>query len=299
MKTKLYLLAFCIVFLFADSLAQITLILRPGAETGKDAIIASCVPCGYNNMNGGSFAEFFACAWTNGGHESNGRSLIEFDLTAIPANSTIIKAILSLYYNPESSNGSHSSLSGSNASLLKRITEPWLENVVTWDNQPATTDTNEVTLPASITFYQNYPSIDVTDLVTDMIKFPTRGFGFMFKVAYEEYYRRMIFASSDHPDTTLHPKLEITYKSGLVFQEPGANESIRLFPNPNEGRFTISSPGNFIYSVDVYDGYGARVYHEKVKSENEEINLFNLPKGIYFVRMVLEKGIVTKKVSIY
>ena len=187
--------------------------LQPGTSNGKDAEIFSCVQCGYNNQNFGASKELSAIAWTNGGAVSNARGLIEFDLSAIPAKSLINNAKLSLYYNPTSTNGNDTALIGTNACLLKRITENWTRETVTWDNQPQTTEINKVILPQSTTSNQNYLDINVTALVADMINNPTQSFGFMLKLETEEFYRRLIFASSDNPDLTLHPKLEITYTS--------------------------------------------------------------------------------------
>ena len=56
-----------------------------------------------------------------------------------PSNLNITAAYLYLY-SYDSNNGIHSTLSFSNEAVLRRVIEPWEEDVVTWNNQPAVTD---------------------------------------------------------------------------------------------------------------------------------------------------------------
>jgi len=230
MKNKLFILYVLVFFSLIGAYAQTTIVLKPGADQGKDAMIFSCAPCGYNTLNFGTTSEISAMAWTNSGSESNSRGLIEFDLNIIPANSVITNAKLSLYFNSSSSNSSHSKTSGSNASLLQRITQTWDEKTVTWENQPTTTVLNQVVLSQSTTSNQNYTDIDVTDLVIDMKNNPDQSFGFLLKLETESYYRSLIFASSDNTDPTLHPKLEITYTQATNLP------TITLQPDADQGK---------------------------------------------------------------
>ncbi len=99
--------------------------------------------------------------------------------------------------------------SGSNDAVLQRIISPWTEDVA-WSNQPTTTSSNEVTLAQDTISNQDY-ILDVTSLLQDIIADPNNSFGFLLKLNTETPYRLLAFASSDHPNTSLHPKLEITY----------------------------------------------------------------------------------------
>ncbi|GEO07384.1 hypothetical protein AAE02nite_50480 [Adhaeribacter aerolatus] len=194
-------------------MAQVTVLLKPNGINGKDAVIDSRIP----NTNNGNSDDFIANAWTNGGENLINRSLIQFDLAAIPVGSNILSAKLSLYGNPTSSNRQlSSSLTGSNRSLLQRITSAWVENSVTWNNQPATTTVNQVVLHASTSNVQNYINVDVTRLIQDMINQPQNNFGFMLRLETEELYRCLLFASSDNMNSALHPKLEIVYNSSFT-----------------------------------------------------------------------------------
>jgi PKD repeat protein len=94
---------------------------------------------------------------------------------------------------------------------LQRITSPWDEQTTTWNTQPAYSETDQVLLPSSNSSYQDYLNIDVTNLVIEMHNQPDQNYGFMFNMITTEPYASMIFASSDHPNLRLRPRLEITY----------------------------------------------------------------------------------------
>ncbi len=83
--------------------------------------------------------------------------------------------------------------------------------MVTWNNQPITTTENEVFLSESSSSFQDYLNIDVTNLIEDMIADPTNSHGFLLKLLDEQHYRKMVFASSGHSNSNLHPKLEVCY----------------------------------------------------------------------------------------
>lgn len=189
--------------------SRTTIRFKPDAVSGKDAYIRDLTP----DRNDGDHSDINAMAWTNSSTAVVVRSVLHFDLSAIPAGTTIKEAYLSLYNNPASlnNNGKHSSMNGPNTGLLQRITTPWEEGTVTWNNQPSTTSVNQVTLPESSNDNLDYKEIDVTGLVRDMIENPAQSFGFMIRLQTESHYRCLIFASSDHEDTSLHPELVITY----------------------------------------------------------------------------------------
>lgn len=220
--------------------AQTTLIIRPDAQTGKDVYLRSLSP----NSNYGNHPEFISQKWTNSGDPVTIRTVSEFDLSSIPQFALIDKANLSLYsFYSNAQNGTHSNQTGSNESVLKRITSGWDELVVTWATQPTTTTINQVTLEQSPDAIKHYPEIDVTNLIQDMVDDPTNSHGFLFKLKTEEGLRRMLFGSSDNSDTSLHPKLVITYfplPDSCIVLKPdaiqGKDAVLRsLSPNSNYG----------------------------------------------------------------
>ena len=198
-----FVLVIALCFNFS-SIAQTSLVLQPGSE-GKDAKVNSV-----GNGTGGNAKEFEGDAWTWSGSPGATRSMIEFDLSKVPCGATIISAKLSLYGFPGSR--THSELSGSNESVLQRITSPWNESTVNWAGQPSVTTVNEVTLASTSVPAKNYLDIDVTTLIKEMLIPANGNHGFMIRLKNENYYRRMCFASSDYADANLHPKLVICYE---------------------------------------------------------------------------------------
>ena len=176
--------------------AQTTIVLQPGPIEGKDAFLHGLASESDNNF--GSNAQLPADAWTFGGDAGIIRSIMEFDLSSIPAGAVINGAYLSLYsWDSSGGLGQHSTQSGSNDSWVQRITSSWDELTVTWNTPPSVDVINQVALPASTSSTQDYLDIDVSTLVQDMVDNPSTSFGFMLRLQDETYYRRMNFASSD------------------------------------------------------------------------------------------------------
>lgn len=186
---------------------ETTMTLRPDAAEGKDVHISSV----YSDRNEVGRSYFHAIAWTLNGSANITRGLLEFDLTAIPEDATILNAEISLFHMTDSATVSQGHY-GDNESILQRITSSWDDHTVTWNTQPTVTTQNQVALPASTDPYQDYLDIDVTTLVQDMVNNPTESFGFLFRLKTEQQYRSMYFVTSDFPDATKHPKLIVTYK---------------------------------------------------------------------------------------
>ncbi len=181
--------------------------LQPDGTIGLDAFLADFVPDG----NYGTFSEFDAMAWTNGGTPVIVRSIMKFDYSSIPIDAMIDSVKLSLYSFQSPTNGSHSTLSGSNLCVLQKVISNWNEDLVTWNNQPLTTTENQIVLFQSEAVIQHYLDLNVTTLLKGMIENRDTNYGFMIKLDTEEHYRSMVFASSDNEDSSLHPRLVIYY----------------------------------------------------------------------------------------
>lgn len=183
-------------------------ILQPGL-TGQDAFLDSRIPDSPN----GDTPEFSSCSWTVQGTPVVNRSLVRFNLSFIPAGTRVRTALLTLHNNPTASigflNGEHSSSStNTNASLIRKILQPWSEATVTWNSQPPTTAVGQIYLAPSSTPHQDY-TIVITDMVQEMVDAPHTNFGFMLQLQTELQYACLVFASSDHANPLLHPSLEI------------------------------------------------------------------------------------------
>lgn len=223
----------CLLFVFNFALmAQNSVILRPGLADGKAGEV-------YSNEPNSVFANDLlrASEWTYQGDPGTHRGFLQFDLSSVPAGSTIDSAFLSLYAPNPPNTQDHS---GDNTSYLRRITSGWDQATITWNNQPLATNIHQVTLPASTEEYQDYPHINVTALVRDMFNDPLNSFGFMLILQNEALLTRMSFSSSAYPDETKHPQLAIFFTpptcTSLVIQPGEEGKDREVFSlQPNNG----------------------------------------------------------------
>lgn len=278
----------CIATGFHMACAQTVTTLQPGPAEGKDALLKSCVQCGNWNLNNyGEAQSLAAVAWTNSGGPSTIRALLAFDLDTLPEGAEILEAKLSLYHDPTSSEGEHSSLSGPNNCSIQRVDQAWDELSVTWADQPSSTTQDQIVLPVSTSDMQDYTDIDVTDLIVAMIQHGNHGF--LLRMETESFYRRVVFASSDHPDAALHPKLVITHRGGVGYAE-SANKVLRILPNPTNGRFQIEGLDNGA-QLEVFDLLGNRVAALQSHAVGRTtIDLSGMSRGVYLLRMRTTTG---------
>jgi gliding motility-associated-like protein len=143
----------------------------------------------------------------NGGLNVN-RALIFFNLGVIPPGAIILQARLNLYsIGPPTYSIGHTGTN--NSTLVQRVTQPWTQNTVTWNNQPNTTTANQVTLAPHTTPNQDYTNTVVTQLVIDMHS--GNNYGIMLKLANEVLTNGLVFASLDCGTPAKFPSLQITY----------------------------------------------------------------------------------------
>lgn len=57
-----------------------------------------------------------------------------------------------------------------------------------------------------------------------------------------------------------------------------------IFPNPTSSSLTITSP-NIISSLAISNLFGETIYSQQYKSEHAQIDVANLPPGVYFIRI--------------
>jgi len=258
MKARIKIFSFGIFFILSSVLyAQDTISILFSGQSVKDAYINIV-----NEEPDATRPSLIASVWTHGGEFGTGRSLIGFDFSELRQNSVILDARLSLYHNPTSAHIGHSTLGGDNTGVIFRIVESWNENTVTWANQPATTNTNAIIIPAPETDDADFLDIDITSIIRDMIRHPESSDGFMIKLFSEDtLYRSLVFASSDLPDETLHPSIEI-----YCIVDLPSDSAYAIQPDDESGKDAfVSSVGstlkdnnqNLVASVWEYDeGWG-------------------------------------------
>jgi hypothetical protein len=194
---------------------------QPHGADGKQAYISTLSPL----LNNSTTPDFMALAWANGNVPYEGRSLMQFDVTAIPAGSTIVSALLDLYADSTSANGNPGvpNFGNTNSANLMQVTAPWDKNTVTWNTQPSATPVNQVLLGQTRGII-DYERIDVATFVQDWVNTPGQNYGMLMDMIASNYYNSLIFCSANHPDSTLHPRLNVCYISGRLNSQ--ANDTL-------------------------------------------------------------------------
>jgi Secretion system C-terminal sorting domain len=284
----------CIVFSLSDPLSS-------------DAYISSNAPL----SNYANHPEFSSISWSCQGTPCYGRSLMNFDFSAIPVNSIVNLATLNLYANPSPVNGNGIAMQGANTSILSRVVTPWTENGVTWATQPNTVSQNSVVLQSSSSSFQNYTNVNVTNLVADILNNPLTSYGFLLRLQNEVGYTSMTFASSDYSNASLTPTLEVCYSLFTSLNSIANFPDFDLVVSPNpirneELKISISSTVNSAMEFSLLDIDGKNLYswgRNVMPIKGQEIslplsNISNLSNGIYLIKVNNGKTNLVKRVVI-
>jgi hypothetical protein len=74
--------------------------------------------------------------------------------------------------------------------------------------------------------------------------------------------------------------------------EDFAHAIMKIFPNPTSGQLYISNEERNIQQITIYDFSGVKMLESKYTT----LDISHFPSGIYFVQIITEKGVVTKKI---
>jgi hypothetical protein len=188
------------------------LVLQPGPERGKDAMITDLNP----EKNFGDHPYFEASFLSEPVLTvmRTKSSLIEFYLNDLPKSATIQKVFLTLSI--ENMVWDSSVVIAENGDYnrkymaLQQIIEPWEEYKVTWNNQPSTTDANQVIIPLYDIYSSMIRRYDVTSIFVNELDIP--NYGMMLKVVADNPYPGgWQFASSDYKVPEMRPELTVLY----------------------------------------------------------------------------------------
>lgn len=76
-----------------------------------------------------------------------------------------------------------------------------------------------------------------------------------------------------------------------------ANRNIRFYPNPVKDKFVIESPittGNS--QVSIFNVEGRKFSEHKISGDTREVDVSDLPAGIYIIKLINEEKIITGKI---
>lgn len=269
--------------------------LKPGAIKGKDAYLNSV----YAEPDG-ERASLIAAVWNYWQGYGIGRSVLDFDLSILGSTLEVEYAELNLFKNDSSRHAGHTQMGGENSTYISRIIEPWDENTVSWYFQPETTSENRVEMNTSDLSDQDFLSIDVTRLILDMIKNPDEGHGLQLRLQNEEDpYRSVVFSSSDNTDSTRWPQLDLYCYLITTDGTVPASFDFSVHPNPGKGLFKVVLENNcHPVQLGVYNSLGKILFKEEVSEEKTSVDLRGLPNGLYYVQIICDGEVRTKKILI-
>jgi hypothetical protein len=81
---------------------------------------------------------------------------------------------------------------------------------------------------------------------------------------------------------------------------PDKKDGLEIYPNPSTGKFSISLPGNYsTATIQIINSIGEIVYVSMVTSQtSKQIDLKNLPDGIYFVNVISGHELMRGKIVV-
>ncbi|MFC9775519.1 DNRLRE domain-containing protein [Paenibacillus chitinolyticus] len=169
----------------------------------QDAFVREGMP----KLNYGTEQDMFA--GYNAGLNERYRSLVRFDLAALPPLQKLTKAELKIFSDYENV---PEALIG-----LYEAQEPWTEDGITWDNQPVSTS---LQLQEKAGKTRGYIKFDLLELVKKWYQTPSSNYGLLLKAldetsAYQRFYTR--------EQGKTPPLLEIEYLDQNVYS-PGRSE---------------------------------------------------------------------------
>ena len=196
-----------LIIITSCSIKKLT--VTPVDSERGDAVFSLIVP----DNNYGNSENIHIYSWTQGGELNVNRVLIDFNVSKIPSTAIIDSAYLSLYFNPTSVyNKSGKGNQGQDKIVIQRVLSDWNEKSVTWNNQPETTTQNQVVIDKPESNNADYTDIDITNIIRDIINNDEGRYGIMLRHQNEKPYNVVFFASSEHPDTEIHPELRVYYR---------------------------------------------------------------------------------------
>ncbi len=75
-------------------------------------------------------------------------------------------------------------------------------------------------------------------------------------------------------------------------------DEITLYPNPNNGKFTVNQKQLIYKSLQVYNINGQLVKEQSLTEKRTDINLIHLSNGMYVIKLIGDNKVVTRKVSV-
>ncbi len=89
------------------------------------------------------------------------------------------------------------------------------------------------------------------------------------------------------------------YSSTVGIETQNSNSEVSIFPNPNNGEFTVQVPENKLYDISVYNVLGEKILDERqIHSSQKTIELNNAKSGVYLVHITIDNKTISRKIII-
>jgi PKD repeat protein len=76
------------------------------------------------------------------------------------------------------------------------------------------------------------------------------------------------------------------------------NNAISIYPNPNNGKFTVNNPEANTINIEVFNVLGEKVYSKISNEANTVVELNNHAKGVYLVKVTSNGSTTTTKITV-
>ena len=157
----------------------------------------------------------------------------------------------------------------------------------------ATTDTTERLTTAygcdSITSYHLVVNHSVLDIIFDTTTSET--YTWNDSVYSTSGIYTQVFSTEQGCDSIVMLMLTIIHGGPQGIETPSTIETVKIYPNPTNGWFTVNADG--LLKVDVIDNAGRMV---ETFSGTNKFDLSHLPTGNYLLRIKLQSGFVTCRI---
>ncbi|MBN1984170.1 MAG: DNRLRE domain-containing protein [Chitinivibrionales bacterium] len=225
------------------------------------------------------------------------RVVITFDLANVPENASITNAVLSFYVFGHGTQMGTGGAPNNSAKSLYQITKAWNAKSVSWNNQP--TFNNAAVAQNSNTGTAKWEDYTVTTPIKDIIEKKVANNGFLLKFPTEDQYRGARIHSSEAQNTSLRPKLLITYTvpTEITATKKLCEKKVSVAVQSKNLVFHISDQNR--YTLTIFDLKGVQVASFKTEAGSE---WFTVPaafsSGIHIVLCHDESGIITQKIPL-
>ncbi len=240
--------------------------------------------------NQGNRQDIEIMQWTWDGSPGTMASLMFFDVSDIPKKTKIIKATLELHEATKlETRRGIIEYSKSREFRICRVTQKWEEDKVLWNNKPSYTTKDAVIVSDD----DDIENIDITKFVQDWVNKPNKNFGIFLEIPQQDYYRGVIFASSENEDIAIRPVLKVTFETNQTIKSAKEDK----FSNPQHLQ-QVNNCNNNQTLIIIDKNLDVLVNISNFSADQFANICSKLEKGNYLVQMIDEnQNIVSFKLQ--